>query len=267
MPSDPHILILDSGLGGLSVVAALRAALPGANLLYVADTGGFPYGQRSAEDVTARADAMLQHMCAHYPVGLAVIACNTLTTLSLAHLRAQHTVPFVGTVPAVKVAAEQSQSKRFTLLATPRTVASDYTARLIAEHAASCVVDRVGAPNLALIAEDLLLGGTPDEAAIAADIAPAFFDDARGKTDTLVLGCTHYPFLSDAILRLAPWKVSLIDPAPAIARQAARLFTGGGDGRSDAFVTSAAALAHYQPVFARFGFAGPSLLELPSLGA
>lgn len=261
----PSILVLDSGLGGLSVLRALSVELSGVPLLYVADTAAFPYGKRSAEDIFTRASEVISHMEAAHSIALVVIACNTLSTLCLSELRAAHAVPFVGTVPAIKVAAERSHTKRFTLLATPNTVDSTYTLQLIAQFAGGCVVDRVGAPHLAAIAETYMLDGTLDAKLLAADIAPCFYDDENGITDSVVLGCTHYPFLASAIQGAAPWDVSLIDPAPAIAQQAARMWKPirlPGDLTHYAFVTRAADVPRYTPVFRRFGFARTSSVEV-----
>ncbi len=261
----PSILVLDSGLGGLSVVRALRLTLPEVALLYVADTAAFPYGNRSAADICSRASKVIAHMENEFPIALVVIACNTLSTLCLAELRAQHSVPFVGTVPAVKVAAERSLTKRFTLLATPNTVDSAYSTNLIAQFASGCRVDRVGAPHLAALAENFLLTGSLDTALLTQDIAPCFHDDADGKTDTLVLGCTHYPFLDAAIEAAAPWKVTLIDPAPAIAQQAFRIWKplpAPQQVQHHAFVTRGADTERYRTVFTSAGFSTTSALPL-----
>lgn len=253
--SQTSILVLDSGLGGLSVVRALRDTLPAAPLVYVADTAAFPYGTRPAHDICARASAVVSQALATHAIGLIVIACNTLSTLCLSQLRALHALPFVGTVPAIKVAAERSLSKRFTLLATPNTVDSAYSTELIASFASGCVVDRVGAPHLAALAERYLLEGTLDKALLACDIAPCFHEDRRGKTDMLVLGCTHYPFLSEAIAEAAPWQVAQIDPAPAIAQQAKRIWSQPPvQPVHHAYVTREEDITRYRSAFARFGF-------------
>lgn len=260
MTSSPSILVYDSGLGGLSVMEALAKALPNASFVYVADTAGFPYGGKSIPELHARAHAVIEGVMQTHTLGLAVIACNTLSTLCLSELRARYAMPFVGTVPAIKVAAERSQSKRFSLLATPRAAASDYITALIDEYAQGTTVDRIGAPKLAMLCEASLLGAEVSDADIVTEIAPAFFDDAQGKTDTIVLGCTHYPFLLPRMEALAPWPVSFIDPAPAIARHTASLWQGGGDGPRVAYVTDAQSVARYAPVFDRFGFTRTSVL-------
>lgn len=261
----PSILVFDSGLGGLSVLRALRETLPNAPLLYVADTAAFPYGNRSAQDICKRASSVISAMERQHAIGLVVIACNTLSTLCLGALRSLHAIPFVGTVPAIKVAAARSLTKRFTLLATPNTADSTYSNDLIATFAKGCHVDCVGAPHLASIAERFLLEGTLSLEQVSHDIAPCFHDDAQGRTDMLVLGCTHYPFLAEAIRAVSPWDVALIDPALAIAQQAGRLWNGQGamrDAVHHAFVTRASDQLRYDTVFTRFGFSSTGTLQL-----
>lgn len=247
------MIVMDSGLGGISVVRALRAARPGMALTYIADTAGFPYGKRSADSIAARARSIIQSAAAmHKPSGV-VLACNTLSTLCLEYLRAEFPFPFVGTVPAVKVAARESLSKRFTLLATPNTAHSAYSLGLISQFAEGCVVACYGAPNLAVYAEQMLLGEQVDPALIVAELAPAFHDDARGKTDAVVLGCTHYPLIIDALRAAAPWTVQWIDSGEAIARRALAA-ADTAPAVSVAYVTNAADVARYRDVFVREGF-------------
>jgi glutamate racemase len=125
---------------------------------------------------------------------------------------------FVGTVPAIKPACEQSKTKRISVLATPGTVRRDYTRDLIAKFAGDCRVTLVGGEKLATLAEVVLRGEAVDEDEIRREIAPCFVDD-EGRTDTIVLACTHYPLILNRLTRLAPWPVTWIDPAPAIARR------------------------------------------------
>jgi len=247
------MLIMDSGLGGLSVVRALRAIAPGQGLCYVGDVAAFPYGNRSAEEITQRAIAVISQLAQQVDFSTVVLACNTLSTLSLAELRKALPQRFVGTVPAIKVAAKEAQ--RFTLLATPNTAHSDYSKRLIAEFAADCVVDCYGAANLAAMAEAQLLAGAFDEAAQRAELAPAFFDDAHGKTEAVILGCTHYPLLQSQLEACAPWPVRWIDSSQAIARQA--LLQNGATPPNCvdvAYITSPAKRDAYTVAFARDGF-------------
>lgn len=245
------MLIMDSGLGGISVVRALRAMAPLQPLSYLADTAGFPYGNRSPEEITARAVTALEALGKIHEFSTVVLACNTLSTLSLAALRAHFSYRFVGTVPAIKVAASQSKTRRFTLLSTPNTAHSNYTRDLIQQFAQDCVVDRYGAPNLASIAEAFLLGEGLDDEALRVELAPSFFDDAKGKTDSIILGCTHYPLLGSALQKHAPWEVSWIDSSAAIAKQA--LLQAAQAGRSTsparAYVTAEGDVARYTPIF------------------
>lgn len=249
------MLVMDSGLGGLSVVRALKAAAPHATLTYLADTAYFPYGSRSAEQLDARAQTLLRALEKHTPLAAVVLACNTLSTLCLATLRAALPHAFVGTVPAIKTAAAQSHSKRFSLLATPNTAHSSYTSELIADFAQGCKVDAVGADHLAEMAEALLLGDRVADADLARAIAPAFCDNAQGRTDAIVLGCTHYPLILDRLRAVAPWGVRWIDSGEAIARRALSL--AQEDTRPEhsvAYVTRAEDVDRYRALFLREGF-------------
>ena len=140
----------------------------------------------------------------------------------LPHLRARFAVPFVGTVPAIKPACAASVSKRVSVLGTEATVSREYTRALIRDFADGAEVTLVGSARLAGYAEAELNGAPAEDAAIAAEIAPCFIDRDGRRTDTVVLACTHYPLLLDRLQRLAPWPVSFLDPAPAIARRVAR---------------------------------------------
>lgn len=253
------MLVLDSGLGGLSVVRALRVLAPQMRCDYLADTAGFPYGARSADNLKTHSHALMQRVIADINPSVIVLACNTLSTLCLESLRAAFDVPFVGTVPAIKVAASVSKTRRFSLLATPNTAASNYTDDLVTQFAHDCVVDRYGAPNLARFAEAALLGDAQSDAAIAAEIAPCFHADARGKTDTVILGCTHYPLLIEQLHRTAPWNVTWVDSSEAIARRALSQ-ADGHMGANRAYVTGKTAQARYQAVFESEGFEETGLL-------
>ncbi|MDE2364541.1 MAG: glutamate racemase [Hyphomicrobiales bacterium] len=219
MPA-PRILVFDSGLGGLTVFREIARAAPAADFVYCADDAAFPYGAWPAEDLVWRVVAVFRRLVADIAPDVAVVACNTASTLVLPHLRAAFPkLPFVGTVPAVKPAAERSRSKMISVLATPGTVARDYTRDLIASFAAHCAVELVGSQHLARLAEDFMHGAAVPDAEIAREIAPCFVRDGDARTDEIVLACTHYPLLLAQFERLAPWPVEWIDPAPAIARR------------------------------------------------
>ncbi len=219
----PVVLIFDSGVGGLTVFREVVAARPDARFVYVADDAGFPYGNQPPNALIERIVAVMGDAIAAHQPDLVVIACNTASTLALAELRKRYSVPFVGTVPAIKPACAQSKSKRIAVLGTKATVSLEYTRALIREFASGCDVVLVGSPKLASIAELELSGQPVADSDIAAEIAPCFVDADGRKTDTVVLACTHYPLLTDRFRKLAPWPVDWIDPAPAIARRVADL--------------------------------------------
>jgi glutamate racemase len=220
--ASPTILVFDSGLGGLTVFREIVKARPDATYVYVADDAFFPYGHHSEDEIVDRVVPLLGNLIADYRPDVAVIACNTASTLVMPHLRANYAVPFVGTVPAIKPACATSRSKRVSVLGTRGTVQREYTRALIRDYGQGCEVTLVGAANLAAIAETALNGHPVSDHEIAAEIAPCFLDGAA-RTDTVVLACTHYPLLLDRLQQLAPWPVDWIDPAPAIARRTADL--------------------------------------------
>ena len=224
MSRAPTILIFDSGLGGLTVFTEVARLLPGARLIYAADDAAFPYGELEEGELVARVTSVMDRLIMRCAPDSVVIACNTASTLALSHLRARvpH-IPFVGTVPAIKPAASQSHSGLISVLATPGTVAREYTRELIRAYAAHCDVTLIGSSRLAPLAEAFMQGEATDDAKIAREIAAAFISNGSRRTDCIVLACTHYPLLLGQFERLAPWPVAWIDPAPAIARQTAHV--------------------------------------------
>jgi glutamate racemase len=238
-----RVLVVDSGVGGLSVAREIHLLLPGVEIFYVADDAAFPYGdwQEPAltEHVVKLVDALV---AATKPAGV-VIACNTASTLVLPPLRARHTVPIVGTVPAIKPAAEQTMTRLVSVLGTFGTMQREYTRTLIQDHGASCHVRLVGSANLAPLAEALMRGEAVDDGAIWEEIEPAFMERDGVRTDVIVLACTHYPFLLERFRALAPWPVMWIDPAQAIARRVASVLgeVPGGRVQGRAYLTSGAA--------------------------
>jgi glutamate racemase len=214
-----RILVFDSGIGGLSVAREIRAVLPAAEMIYVADDAAFPYGDWEEEALSAHVIAVIAELIDRFAPDVAVIACNTASTLVLPPLRARFEIPFVGTVPAIKPAAERTKSGLVSVLATFGTMRRDYTRDLIQSFAQSCEVRLVGSASLAPLAEAHMRGEAIGDAEVRAEIAPAFVEKDGRRTDMIVLACTHYPFLIDWFRRLAPWPVEWIDPAPAIARR------------------------------------------------
>jgi glutamate racemase len=221
MSRAPKLLVFDSGLGGLTVCGEVARLLPDVHIIYAADNAAFPYGELGEDALVARVLAVMHRLIALCGPDAVVIACNTASTLALPHLRARFPkIPFIGTVPAIKPAASQSRSGLISVLATPGTVARDYTRELIRTHAAHCAVTLAGSSVLAPLAEAFMQGKNVPDAAIALEIAPAFVTSGELRTDCIVLACTHYPLLLRHFERLAPWPVAWIDPAPAIARRA-----------------------------------------------
>ncbi len=221
MSRGPKILVFDSGLGGLTVCVEVARLLPDAQIIYAADDAAFPYGELREDALVARVLAVMHQLIALRGPDAVVIACNTASTLALPHLRARFPkIPFIGTVPAIKPAASQSRSGLISVLATPGTVARDYTRELVRTYAAHCAVTLAGSNLLAPLAEAFMRGKNVSDAAIAREIAPAFVTSGELRTDCIVLACTHYPLLLRHFERLAPWPVTWIDPAPAIARRA-----------------------------------------------
>jgi glutamate racemase len=225
------VLVFDSGIGGLSVLKAIRQALPDRRLVYVADDAAFPYGDWEEGALTDHIVALIGQLIEHYDPAAVVIACNTASTLVLPPLRERHKIPFVGTVPAIKPAAEQTETGIVAVLATPGTMRRDYTRELIRSFAGGCHVRLVGAPDLARFAEAYVRDGTTDLEAISGQIAPCFVEIDGRRTDIVVLACTHYPFLVDVMAELAPWPVRWLDPAPAIARRLVSVLGGAPPGR------------------------------------
>ncbi len=191
-----------------------------------------------------------------------MIACNTASTLVLPPLRERFAVPFVGTVPAIKPAAAQTRSGVVAVLATPGTIKRDYTRDLIAQFAGRCDVRLVGAPELAAMAERHLAGEAVDMDALAEQIGPCFVTQDGRRTDIVVLACTHYPLLIDQMTAAAPWPVTWLDPAPAIARQVARVLGTAAQAPSEA----RSALPHQErtnlAVFTSGRPVGPAIVRL-----
>lgn len=211
--------VFDSGLGGLSVLAAIAHELPRANLVYLADTAHVPYGNKPEGFITGRVLAIGSHLAAQ-GCQLIVVACNTATTTAIQALR-EHLphIPVVGVEPGVKPAAQGSMTRRIAVLATENTARSKRLAHLVAMHAGNAQVEIVPCPGWATHVETL----QPD--------TPAFRDEVRQKilplldagVDRIVLGCTHYAFLIPIIEPLLAGRARLVDVAEAVARQVLRL--------------------------------------------
>jgi len=220
------VLLFDSGLGGLSVLREARLHMPYRSFVYVGDDGAFPYGNWEEAQLANHIVSLFDQLIERYDPCLCILACNTASTLVLGDLRKHFPgCPFVGTVPAIKPAAEQTLSGIVAVLATPGTVKRAYTKDLISAYAHQCTVRLVGSTILAELAENYLRGHTVDYESIRAETAPCFIERNGKYTDIVVLACTHYPFLVNIFRKVVPWPVDWLDPAEAIARHAASLLS------------------------------------------
>lgn len=227
MPSpDSPILFFDSGLGGLTVLGPTRALLPTAPIVYAADYAGLPYGQKSEAELAARVPALLGRLVERYQPRLVVIACNTASTIALSHIRAALDLPIVGTVPAIKPAAELTRTGVIGVLGTEATVRQPYVDDLSMKFAAGMTVLRHGSPGLVTGAEAKLRGEAVDPAVIARAMAGLRDQPGGADMDVIVLACTHFPLLIDELQAAAGPHVRLIDGAEGIARRTAALVEG-----------------------------------------
>lgn len=226
--SEKPVLMFDSGIGGLTVLREARVLMPDRRFVYIADDSAFPYGAWEEAALQKHILALFSGLLERFDPEISVIACNTASTLVIDALRkAFPGHPFVGTVPAIKPAAERTRSGLVSVLATPGTVRRQYTRDLIREWGSKCHVRLVGSETLASLAETYMRQGFVDEEAVRAEIAPCFVEREGQRTDIVVLACTHYPFLVNRMRKTAPWPVDWIDPAEAIARRALSLLEPG----------------------------------------
>ncbi|MEA3000110.1 MAG: glutamate racemase [Sphingomonadales bacterium] len=259
MRGDRPLLVFDSGVGGLSVADAIRALLPRAPLVYVADRAGYPYGTKRAEEIEARVPAILGRLVERFEPELIVIACNTASTIALDAVRSALDLPIVGTVPAIKPAASLSRSRAIGILGTDATVRQPYVDRLAAEFAADCLVVRHGSAELVDLAEAKLRGEPAELAAYRGILEELYARPGGEAVDTIVLACTHFPLVVQELAAASSRPVAFVDGKEGIARRTAfltrqrawperepehlALFTGRGSG-----------LEAYRAGFARHGF-------------
>ncbi len=232
--TDKPVLLFDSGIGGLTVLREARVLMPERRFIYVADDAAFPYGDWEEPALRMHIVRLFGELLDKYCPEISIIACNTASTLVISDLReAFPSHPFVGTVPAIKPAAERTCSGLVSVLATPGTVKRQYTRDLIMQWAQQCHVRLVGSTQLARLAEIYMRDGFVDESAVQAEIAPCFVEKDGKRTDVVVLACTHYPFLANRMRKLAPWPVDWLDPAEAIARRALALLPVSNKDRTE----------------------------------
>ncbi len=224
-PAAP-ILLFDSGVGGLSVLAELRKILPDAPVIFAADQAGLPYGEKTEAQIAARVAGLLGRMSERYRPRLVCIACNTASTIALAAVREVLEVPIVGTVPAIKPAASITRTGVIGLLGTAATVRQAYVDNLEREFASDKLLLRHAAPGLVEAAEAKLRGQPVDQSAIDSAVAGLRGQPRGDEMDVVVLACTHFPLLKDELARAFGDGVRLIDGAAGIARRIEYLTKG-----------------------------------------
>lgn len=221
------VLFFDSGVGGLSILEPARKLLPHMPVVYAADRAGYPYGTKSEAEIATRVPALLGRLVERYRPRIAVIACNTASTIALASVRAALDIPVVGTVPAIKPAALSSKTRVIGVLGTDATVRQPYVDRLAAEHGADCTVLRHGSAALVALAEAKLRGETLD-LDIAKTALRGLIEQPGGENmDSVVLACTHFPLVQDeleiAAQALGAGPLSFLHGGDGIARRIAYL--------------------------------------------
>jgi glutamate racemase len=252
------LLIFDSGVGGLSVLGAIRALLPNAPIVYAADKAGFPYGTKSEAEIAARVPALLGRLAERFDPELIVIACNTASTIALDVVRAALDLPVVGTVPAIKPAASLSKSRVIGVLGTDATIRQPYVDRLAARFAGDCTIHRHGSAELVDMAEASLRGENVDPEACRRILDDLFERPGGRAIDTIVLACTHFPLLEKELAAASSQPVSFVDGKEGIARRVAWLTREGAWPAAPSegialFTGRAADLDAYRPGLARHG--------------
>lgn len=213
----PTVLVFDSGVGGLSVYDEIRTLLPDLHYLYAFDNVAFPYGEKSEEFIVDRVVAIVEAVTRAYPLALVVIACNSASTVTLPALRERFAFPVVGVVPAIKPAARLTRNGIVGLLATRGTVKRPYTHELVARFASECKTEMLGSAELVDLAEAKLHGQPVAIEEVKRILQPWL--RMKEPPDTVVLGCTHFPLISEELQQVLPEGTRLIDSGAAIARR------------------------------------------------
>ena len=222
--SNSSIGIFDSGVGGLSVLRAMRRQMPEESAIYFGDQGHIPYGPRPMEQIRNFSEAITEFLLAQ-DAKIIVVACNTASAAALKYLREEFPdVPFVGMEPAVKPAAERTQTGRVGVLATPATFQGALYASVVERFANGVELFQNTCPGLVQEIEQGNLNGEETRRILEEALRPML----EKNIDTVVLGCTHYPFVIPVIQQLVGERVRVIDPAPAVAKQTGRLLEARG---------------------------------------
>ncbi len=254
--SDP-ILLFDSGVGGLTVLAELRKLMPQAPVIYVADYAALPYGEKSEQEIAARVPALLGRLEERYRPRLVTIACNTASTIALAAVREALGLPVVGTVPAIKPAAAMTKTGAIGLLGTAATIRQAYVDNLEAEFAGGKRLIRHAAPGLVAAAEAKLRGEPLDPEVFAAAAKGLRSQPGGDQIDTVVLACTHFPLLEEELGAALGKDVQFVDGAAGIARRIEFLTKGQEFSRTKpdlaVFTGTNGSLERLKPALAEYG--------------
>jgi glutamate racemase len=216
-----EIVVFDSGVGGLPYLQRLRDYLPAEIFSYTADTAHFPYGEKGTGELRSILDQEIERIIGRMNPKLIVVACNTASVVALSELRGTFGIPFVGVVPALKPAAEQTKNGRIGLLATRKTVEDPYTDRLEADFASRCEVHRyAGTEIVALVEEDFFSASERRREEV---LRPSLHFFREKDIDRLVLACTHFLFLEEELKRHLGEGVGIVDSRDGVARQTMRI--------------------------------------------
>ncbi|MBT9431956.1 glutamate racemase [Candidatus Sodalis endolongispinus] len=265
----PTILVFDSGVGGMSIYDEVRQTLPNAHYLYVFDNEAFPYGEKPEQFIVDRGVAIVGAMWQLHKIDLVIVACNTASTISLQALRECFPCPIIGVVPAIKPAARLTRNGIVGLLATRATVQRSYTHDLINQYAGDCQILQLGTAELVDMAEAKLHGEMVPLPVLRKLLRPWL--RAAEPPDTVVLGCTHFPLLSQELQAVLPEGTRLVDSGSAIARRAAWLVEHDmdvsslqgetGPNKAYCLATTPQAVA-LMPALTRYGFGSLGKLTL-----
>lgn len=269
-PAERPIGVFDSGFGGLSILREIRKLAPSEDIVYFADTAHCPYGSRSREEIQRLALGICDFLIQR-GAKLIVVACNTASVAAVSLLRATYSIPFVRVVPALKPAAAKTRTGRVAVLATPALFQGEMFADLVRDFAASVEVVRQVCPGLVELVEAGKTDGPELERLLREYLRPA----QKAGVDTVVLGCTHYPFLRPAVEAIVGPGVEVIDSGAAVARQVGRVLSERGLERESrkpgqcTFYTSSPDVERLRPIFARLsGEAGARTLHAdPAAGS
>lgn len=213
-----NILVFDSGIGGLSILQELHKLMPNHNYSYLADNDALPYGEKSDSFLQQRSIPLFKQAINHCKADAVVIACNTASTLLLDLLRDNFDIPFIGVVPAIKPAAQITETGNIGLLATPATTKREYIDQLQLQFAQNCSLSRFASAQLVHLAEEKLLTGAINLNKLNEAIEPFIETSLQQNIDTIVLGCTHFPFLQPELQQQWPSITHWLDSGTAVAR-------------------------------------------------